>query len=171
MPRPRKLRDAVVVPLVLERSLYNIAKQVARARHTSVSHLVREALKQYLEEEATRLGIQVTFSYIKNSEGHETVERTDILKILNEPALEDLDRQLKELEEVVAALEKVADKKYYGHGYYAPDFSKQLDYAWHRMISMKKLAEKLARLDMLDIERARKAVNLERRLKRIRRRK
>jgi hypothetical protein len=49
MGRPRRLKEARVVPLVLEREEYEMLKRLAHAQQTSVSALIRELVGQYLK--------------------------------------------------------------------------------------------------------------------------
>ncbi len=118
MPRPRVLSDPIVVPLVLEKSLYDAAKQVARARRISVSQLVREALRQYLEEESTRLGIEVVLE-----DTHKAREKRSARAILLQKKMAKLRRevgelgdQVGELEAYVNALERINSKYVYDGG-------------------------------------------------------
>ncbi len=171
MGRRRKFSDAgCTVCGYVEYSITKLLDKIAVAKGITRSEAVREAIIRYVEEEATKLGMQVVFTHDDGEGGEVRVRHANVLQILNEGGLEDLEEQVAELEKTVAVLERVAAKKYYGHGYYAPDFKKELDYAWSRMLSMKKLAEKLARLDMLDVELARRVVSIERRLKKLRKR-
>ncbi len=170
LPRSKVLPPTRVVTVNLLIYQLEMLDKIASAKGLSRSEVIREAIDRYIEEESTRLGIQVTMSNTPTSCEH-AAKRVNVLQILNEGGLEDLEENVAELEKTVAVLERIANRKYYGHGYYAPDFKKELDYAWSRMLSTKKLAEKLARLDMLDVELAKRVVNIERRLKRMRKRK
>jgi len=170
VPRPRIFKgNGRVVGAYIPLEWYDALCKIAMARSLHLSDVLREAIKMYLEEQSVKLGIQLALgehhATVREEEGEE-----DSLKILNEPGLEDLDEQLSELEKTVVALEKIADKRYYGYGYYAQDFQKHLDYAWSRVISAKKLAEKLARLGLLDTARARRVVSLYKRLKELKKR-
>jgi len=100
MARPRKLRNPIVVPLVLERELYEAAKMVAKAKGVSVSQLVRKMLKQYLEEEAVKLGIQIVFT-----DERKVGERKSARAILMQKKLTKLRREMRELEGQVEELE------------------------------------------------------------------
>ncbi|ABL79247.1 hypothetical protein [Thermofilum pendens] len=61
MPRPKKLRNAKVVPLVLEGELYEQAKRIAAQLGVSVSEYVRQALKEKIEADSVRLGLSNVF--------------------------------------------------------------------------------------------------------------
>jgi len=173
VPRPRILESPKVVPFVLEESLYLAAKKVSEALGISMSQMVREALTEYIKEQSLRLGLQIALPDPYSSEDRCPQRTIDVRRLLNEPALEELDRQMREIEKMIPRLEETLSKAGFGCGCGPSSQSsiilRQINRIYAKTISMKKLAEKLANLNMLDVERAKKVVEIYKRAKSLKR--
>ncbi|RLC79763.1 MAG: hypothetical protein DRJ03_22920 [Chloroflexi bacterium] len=51
MPRPKKLSDPKIVPVVLEKQQYSELQKIARKRKTSVSEIIRKIVGDFLKKE------------------------------------------------------------------------------------------------------------------------
>ena len=119
MARPKVLEDEtrIVAVNLLDRQV-RILKAIARAKGASLSQVVREAVDRYIEEESTRLGIEVVLE-----DTHKAREKRSARAILLSKKLAKLRREMNELgdqvgelEAYVNALERIKSKYVYDGG-------------------------------------------------------
>ena len=170
MARPKVLDgETKIVPVNLLDRQVRMLKAIARAKGASLSQVVREAVDRYIEEESTRLGIQITLG-----ETLEARERKSARAILLQKKMAKLRRevgelgdQVGELEAYVNALERIKSKYVYdGGGWVGKDVllkrcRERLNTLQKWLRSLENLCIKLEQMGYNVVKEAEKLVKLE----------
>jgi len=110
VPRPKILKDARVVPIVLEAEQVELLRRVAAAKKVSISRLVREAIDLYLREEAVRLGLQTVLEQPKQvaPDGQAQLTKLDRIEVEEfEKSLSELERLVKQVYDEYETIERM----------------------------------------------------------------
>ena len=100
MPPKPKLKDRVVIPIVLTAELKRNLEYIALREKKSISQIAREALQQYIQEANMRLGMSMALG--ENDDPH--------LDPLVQEDLHDFEIKLEKLEKRLTDLEREAQK-------------------------------------------------------------
>ena len=118
MPRSRVLPPTRVVAVNLLIHQLEALDKIASARGLSRSEAVREAIDRYLQEESTRLGIQITLGESPEPSAKRSARAILLSKKLAKLRREvgELGEHLEQLEAYVNALERIKSKYVYDGG-------------------------------------------------------
>jgi len=126
MPRPRMFEEGhVVVGAAVSPREAEILRAIASRKRTTLSEVIREALRRYIREESVRLGIELALANPKEKE-----EEEPLWKRIERAMVSHFGRRLEDVEEKLALVEqRLREAEALHHSRYYTSVAASLDYA------------------------------------------